>query len=220
MTSIFSKARDYTLGNIHELLDHVADTPATLKEQIRRLEAAIDQLKSEAAIQGGSVRTMNRQMGDLQASIDTKTKAVKTRLAIPGMTTQDATVRTWAAQINASQKELDQKKIDLPAQQKVVSDLDNAVAKLETKHVDAVANVRRLESASHEADAKTHAVKALEQVGSLDSIDNQSIDNIGAKIQAKKDVADEKFDRAMGSGAFAESAEQAGDVDNLLASLK
>lgn len=222
--SLFTKARAFTLGNMHELLDKAIDvnSPAVLKQYVRDLESAITQLKSEAAIQAGGVRTLNREIGDLQQSINMKKTAIQTRLKEPGVDTTDSLVRSWAAQVTNWQKELDQKRtVELPEKQKVASALDAAVAKLETKHTDMVSNVRRLESLSHTATAKSRAVDALDQAGKLSSgADSISIDNLQERVQAKADVADEKFDRAMGDEAFAESPEQKDEVDNLLSSLK
>lgn len=233
MSGIFAKARAFTLGNMHDLLDKAIDlnSPAVLKQYVRDLETAIEQLKTEAAVQAGGLRTLNREIGDLQNNITGKTAAIHVRLASlakpvndqgqAGTATMDPTVRSWGAQVVAWQKELDAKKAQLPAQQKVVTDLDGAVAKLDAKHTEAVSNVRSLESRAHMTEAKNKSVKALEQTASLtSSVDAGSIDNLQAKVAAAADVADEKFDRAMGSDAFAESAEQTQDVDAFLNTLK
>lgn len=231
MSSLFAKARAFTLGNIHELLDKTTDNPVVLKQLVRDLEAAIQQLRTEAAVQAGGLRTINREIGDLNNNITSKTAAIHIRLAsLPkpvnaegqaGTSLQDPTIRSWGAQIVAWQKELAAKQADLPAQQEAVAKLDGAVAKLDAKHTEAVSNVRSLESRSHVTAAKSHSAKVLEQVGSLSSgIDSDSIDNLSAKINAEADIADEKFDRAMGSDAFAESAQQTQDVDAFLNTLK
>lgn len=221
--TFLSKARAFTLGNLHDLLDKAVDlnSPAVLKQYVRDLETAIAQLKSEAVIAAGGVRTINREIGDLQNKITAKTTAIKGRLAIVGITTTDPSVRTWAAEVTAWQKELAQKQADLVPQQETTKGLDQAVSKLEFKHIDMVANVRRLESAVHTTSAKNHAVQAMEQASSMSAgVDGVSIDNMQARINADKDVADEKFDRAMGSEAFAESPEKAGEVDAFLSTLK
>lgn len=222
--SIFQKARAFTLGNLHELLDKAIDinSPAVLKQYVRDLETAITQIKTEAAVQAGGVRTVNREIGDLKQSIDMKTKAIKTRLAQPGIDTTDSLVRSWGLQVTNWQKELTQKEtVELPEKQKLASTLDASVAKLEAKHTEMVSNVRRLDSLAHTTAAKNKATVALEQAGKLSSgADSISIDNLQERIQAQADVADEKFDRQMNSEAYAESDEQKADVDNFLSSLK
>lgn len=222
--SLYQKARAFTLGNLHELLDKAIDvnSPAVLKQYVRDLEAAIEQLKTQAAVQAGGVRTLNREIGDLKQSIDLKTKAIKTRLTQPGIDTADATVRAWGLQVTNWQKELTQKEtVELPEKQKVASSLDAAVAKLEAKHTEMVSNVRRLSSLAETTKAKSQAASALEHAGSLSSgADSISIDNLQQRIQAQADVADEKFDRSMNSEAYAESDEQKADVDSFLASIK
>jgi len=222
--SVFQKVRAITLGNLHELLDKTIDinSPAVLKQYVRDLESAIEQLKMQAATQAGGVRTLNREIGDLKQSIDMKTKAVKTRLAQSGITTEDSMVRAWAQQITNWQKELTQKEtVELPEKQKVVQGLDSAVAKLEAKHTEMVSNVRRLSNLAETSKAKANAAEALEHAGKLSSgADSVSIDNLQTRIQAQADVADEKFDRQMQSDAYAESDEQKADVDSFLAGLK
>lgn len=222
--TLFQKARAYTLGNLHELMDKAIDTssPAVLKQYVRDLESAIEQLKTQAAVQAGGVRTLTREIGDLKQSIDMKTKAIKTRLSLAGIDTNDPEVRGWAQQVTNWQKELTQKEaIELPEKQKVAKSLDAAVAKLEAKHTEMVSNVRRLSSMAETTKAKNQAAAALEQAGSLSSgADSISIDNLQQRIQAQADVADEKFDRQMNSEAYAESDEQKADVDNFLSSLK
>ena len=222
--SIFAKARAFTLGNMHELLDKAIDinSPAVLKQYVRDLEAAIEQLKTQAAAQAGGVRTITREIGDLKQSIDMKTKAIKTRLGTAGVDTNDSLVRAWAQQVTNWQKELAQKETtELPEKQKVAASLDSAVAKLEAKHTEMVSNVRRLSSLAETSKAKNQAVSALEQAGKLSSgADSISIDNLQERIQAQADVADEKFDRQMNSEAFAESDEQKANVDDFLSKLK
>lgn len=222
--SLLGQARAFTLGNLHELMDKAIDinSPVVLKQYVRDLETAIDQLKTQAAIQAGGVRTVTREIGDLQQSIDMKTKAIKTRLAQGGIDTTDVTIRAWGLQVTNWQKDLTQKQtVELPEKQKVAASLDAAVAKLEAKHTEMVSNVRRLSSLAETTKAKSHATAALEQAGKLSSgADGVSIDNLQSRIQAQADVADEKFDRQMNSDAYAESDEQKADVDGFLASLK
>lgn len=222
--TFLSKARAFTLGNLHDLLDKAIDvnSPAVLKQYVRDLETAISQLQSEAATQAGGVRTLNREIGDLKNNIATKTASIKSRLGSPNVTSQDTVVRSWAAQVTEWQKELDQKvNQDLPAQAKVALDLDGAVSRLEIKHTAMVSQVRKLESAVHTTNAKEHAVSALKSADSLASgADGVSVDNLAAKVQRRADVADEKFDRAMNSETLEESPEQSADVDAFLNNLK
>src|SRR5579872_1375299 len=114
MTSLAQKVRTFTLGNLHELLDKVNDNPTALKQQIRDLESAMKQLENELVIQGGTVRTLNRDITTLKTKIDSRTTSIKSRMATTGP--QDSVVRSWAAEVTGLQKELTQKETtDLPA---------------------------------------------------------------------------------------------------------
>jgi phage shock protein A len=219
---MFSKVRALTLGNLHELVDKTIDlnSPAVLKQYVRDLETGIDQLKSEAVIQGGACRTLDREIASLKTRIEAKTTAIKNAMT-NGVPNTDPALRASAVEVNTWTKELEQKKTDEAEALKSKTSLDDAVYKLNSKHTEMVGAIRRLESAVHSTTAQNRAVNAMEQAGSMSAgVDGTSVDNLQAHIQEKKDIADERFDRAMHSDAFAEPEGQAGEVDALLTSLK
>lgn len=212
--SLLAKVRVVTLGTAHDLLDKVVDmnSPSVLRQYVRDIEDALTSLKAEAAISAGGIRTLTRKVGDTQASIAAKTERAKANL-----TTNQALAREFGSQVINLQKDLAQYQSDLESQQKTSQSLDIAVVRLETKHTQMVSAVRRLESMDQTSKAKEHAASALAMAGSATSVD-VSIDNIEAKMQARADVADEKFDRAMNENST-DDPTHAADVDSFLSTL-
>ena len=72
MASIFSKVRALALGNIHDLLDKAIDlnSPAVVRQYVRDLGEAKEQLADEAAAQ-------KRHEADLKAMEQEKAKVAK-----------------------------------------------------------------------------------------------------------------------------------------------
>jgi len=218
---IFQKLRVITLGNLHELLNKTIDlnSPAVLEQYIRDLEDAITSMKNEAATQAGLIRTLEREVGDLQHNIDSETDLVK-RILAGSAANKDTASRIHAANVVRMQKELPEKQAQLETQRKTSAAIDDAVAKLDAKHADMVNQARSLRRLDRETKAKEHAAGAMEAAGKIVSdIDGASIDDIKGKMQERHDVADVKFERAMDSVQVEEDPTTAGDVDALLATL-
>lgn len=216
MTGLLSKFRTLAMGKAHDLLDKEIDlnSPTMLREYVRDLEAAETNLNTDAVVAAGGVRTLTREKGDLEHKIADETAAAKTYV-----TTNPAVARIHATNAVNLQTQLVGKTQDLADQITVSANLDAAWAKLDAKHSAMLATVRRLESLDHSTKAKEHAASAI-QSASAAAGSGVSIDNIQSKMQARADVADEKFSRAMNDPGLAEDASQAADVDAFLATLK
>lgn len=217
MPSFIQKLRTITLGTAHDLLDKAIDlnSPSALRQYVRDLEDALDKLKNEAAIQAGSIRTLTREQGDLKTRI-----ASDTQLASKYLTSNPTLARVKASDAVTAQKELDSNIQQLTVQTTVSQKLDTAVAQLDNKHTEMVSNVRRLESLDRQTKAQEQAASSLTSAGkTLSGGSGISIDDLESKIQARNDVASEKFDRAMGGVATTEDPTHASAVDELLASL-
>ncbi len=222
MTGIISKIRTLTLGSIHDLLDEAIDlnSPSALRQYVRDLEAALDKMRNEAAIQAGQIRTLTREIGDLQHNIETETVLV-TKILAGNAPNKDTVARTKAATIVNWKKELTNKQDALEAQKKTSADIDSAVAKLDSKHTLMVQQVRELERIDRDSKAKEQAASSLEQAGKLvGNGSGISIDDIKGKMNARNDVASEKFERAMGAVQVEDEATASTEVDDLLQSLQ
>lgn len=221
MTSFLQKLRVVTLGSVHDLLDKTIDmnSPSALRQYTRDLEDALDRMKNEAAIQAGTVRTMEREHGDLEHQIEVK-KAAITKLLSASKDNMPARLR--ATEVVTLQSRLTALGATLMAQRLTSTNLDAATAKLEAKHADVVARVRELERIDRDSKAKESAASAMTQAGKLIASGSEiSIDDIETKMRARNDVASEKFDRAMKNTDIPnEDADKAQAVDSLLDELR
>lgn len=216
--SILAKIRVLTLGAANDLLDKAIDinSPSALRQYVRDLEDALDRLRNEAAMQAGMLRTLTREIGDLQHRIESETSVVQKLMASP---TGQALARTKATTIVAWKKELESKQEALQTQQTTSAGIDSAVAKLDAKHTLMVQQVRDLERTDRDTKAKEQAAHSLEAAGKLvGSLNGVSIDDIKGKMNARNDVANEKFARAMGTMEDDSSGDQAA-VDDFLSSI-
>jgi phage shock protein A len=219
MGQLFQKFRTLALGTAHDLLDKAIDmnSPTMLRQYVRDLEKAELDLKSEAAVAAGALRTLTREKGDIEHRIADETTAAKNAQAA-GNTVG---ARAHGLAVVTLQKDLAAKQQELADQTTTSQSLDAAVTKIDAKHTEMVSAVRRLESLDRTTKAKEKGATALASAASLTSSGSGiSIDNIEAKMRQRGDVADEKFDRAMNDPAFAENATQSADVDAFLATLK
>lgn len=218
MAGFLQKVRALTLGTAHDLLDKAIDmnSPSMLRQYVRDLEDALDKMKNEAAIQAGSVRTMDRELGDAQATLTTKTTQIKGALAV---NKQDA-ARVLGSSVVILQNRIVQMTADLAAQRKSSADTDTAVGALEQKHSEMLDRLRQLERLDQDTKIKERSSSAMEAAGKLISGgSDMSVDNIEDSMRRRNDVAQAKFDRSIGSVHVEEDPEHTQQVDDLLASL-
>lgn len=219
MTTFMSKLRTVTLGTVHDLLDKAIDmnSPSFLRQYVRDLEDALDQMRNQAAIQAGQVRTMIRELGVEQHNIDAKTKMTQSSLE-QGKTD---VARIQAADVVRMKKELDRLTTDLESQKQSSAAIDKSVELLEQKHSLMLSRLRELERLDRDSKAKEQAAAAMAGAGKLvEGGADISVDDIESKMRERNDVASEKFDRAMGSiHTPEEDVETTQAVDDLLGEL-
>lgn len=222
MATFLQKLRTVTLGTAHDLLDHAIDmnSPSALRQSIRDFEEAQAKLETETAVQEGQVRTITREIGDLEHNISSESKAITTVLAGTAAS-KEKDARAKGQQVVLWQKQLAEKQANLQTQQDVAGKLNVAVNSLSTRHGELVARLRQLESLSRETKAKEQAAGALTAAGSLmASGADIGVDDIEARLRQRHDVADAKLDRALGSVHVDEDPETASSVDDLLNKLR
>ena len=218
MTGIFGKIRTITLANIHDLLDKAIDlnSPSVLRQYVRDLEDALNQLKTEAVTAAAAVHTTNREIADLQTKIDTgKSNAAK--MKANGHTDL---AHNKAVEVVGLQSELEAKKNLLVTQTETSTKLDSVVANITSMHNQMLSKLRELETMDKSSTAQNHAADTLTAAGKLvGNGADVSVDDIESRIQAKNDVATEKLNRAMGDVNVSEDAETSAAADDLLKSL-
>lgn len=218
MAGFLQKLRTVTLGTAHDLLDKTIDlnSPSALRQYTRDLEDALSKLQNEAAAQAGAVRTLLREQGDLEHQIESA-KINTTKFLAAG--NKDA-ARAKAADVVRLQSQLQHINENLATQKELSQKLDASVAQIDAKHSDMVSRVRELERLDRQTKAMEQGARTSELAGKLMSSGvDISTDDIESKMRARNDVAQEKFDRAMGHIDTPEDPETAAAVDDMLAQL-
>lgn len=220
MSSFLSKLRTTILGSAHDLLDKAIDlnSPSAVRQYVRDLEDALDRLKTEAAVQAGQLRTLEREITELGSKIDTG-KATIVKLNAAGHTDL---ARAKATEVVRWQQVLLQKQQALETQRKMSADLDSSVQALDAKHTELVFQLRHLESLDRDSKASEASARALQAAGRLTNTgDSISVDDVTSRMVARNDVAHEKLRRAMGDIQTADAdADTTAAVDDLMESLK
>jgi phage shock protein A len=200
MTGLFQKARIAALSTAHSLLDKVIDlnSVGAVKQYVRDLENALDDLQDAAATEAGHVRTVQRdtvqlrsQMMELNQNIDF--------ILTDNNPANDTLAKPLEARLIGLEQRSGSKKEELESAQKSSQALNEAVSALQTKYQSMVEQLQRLEAMDAAAKAKERAVEAMRGAGRMASAGaSVSVDDITARIQKRSDVADAKFEQAMG----------------------
>jgi phage shock protein A len=215
-----SKVRALTLGATHDLLDATIDlnSPSAVRQMVRDVEAALDKMKSEAAIQDGQLRTSQREKGDLETKI-AAAKATITKLLASTNPKAPEVAKTTAAGVLHDQNRLGELTSLIASQQASADSMAQAVTALEAKHEQMVNRVRDLERLDRDTKAKESAAVAISNAGRVAGFaDGPSIDDLQDRMSRRNDVASARFDQSMGS--LHTETPDSSDVDALLESLK
>jgi phage shock protein A len=201
MSSLFSKARVFVLGNLHELMDAAIDlnSVASVKQYIRDLESARDGIRIQAATATGRVTTLTANIANLQKEIDENTSNIDLLLGDDDPS-NDSNAVTIQLTVDNLKSRLESNQTDLATAQQMANSMNDAVQKIVTKHGQMASQLRTLEQQAASADANEQAANAMEAVASLSNIDSSStIDNVSERIQARAATAKARLDQAFGS---------------------
>lgn len=217
--SFLNKVRTLTLGAAHDLLDKAIDlnSPSAVRQSVRDMEAAITELKSNAAIQDGNLRTQIREQSELTATVAAD-KATIAKLLTSTDATAPAIAKAKANLVIQNQKHLSDMSDSITSQQNIATQMKATVVGLEAKHDQMVSRVHELERLDRDTKAKESAASAINAAGSVaGNIDSVSVDDLADRMRRRNDVASAQFDQAAGS--INTDAPDSDDVNALLASL-
>jgi len=220
MSGIFDKARVLTLGSVNDLLDAAIDrnSPSVVRQRVRDLEGAIENLSNNNVINIGNLRRLVREKAELDAKIATDLVTI-THLQASTDPNAPLIARTKAGLVLTEKTQTATLASQIESQTKTNSDFALTLSNLEAQHDQMVARVHELESIDRDTKAKEQAAHAISAAGvALSATNNTSIDATRAKMLGRNDVANAKFDAAVGSLPSTESSSD--DIDALLASLK
>lgn len=199
MAGIFAKTRILVLSNVHKLLDKAIklDSVEAVKQYLRDVEVARDDLDDAVAGAKGGVKTVERkllrlttQANETNATIDVllcDNDPSNDSLALP----LEGRLKGIEAQIRTTEEELADARM-------TAGQLEEASVQLNTKFEFMVGQLDRLESMDRTAKAKEAAAKSMKGISQLAG-GEVSVDDVSAEIERRKDVADARFDKALGN---------------------
>lgn len=200
MASLFQKARIAALSAAHNLMDKVIDLNSigAVKQYVRDLEAGLEDLEDASAVAAGHVRTVQREADQLRSQINELNTNIDFILS-DSKPENDYLATPLEARLIGLEQRMSTKNEELEAAQKTSKALVEATAALRAKHQGMVAQIQRLEAMDIAAKAKEKAADAIQQAGRIASSGGDvSIDAVSDRIQRRADVADARFERALG----------------------
>jgi len=199
MAGLFEKARIAALSTAHSLLDKVVDLNSigAVKQYVRDLESALEDLEDASAAAAGHVRTIKREAEQLKAQIKELNQNIDFIL-MDGKPENDHLATPMEAKLIGLEQRISTKDEEIVTGQKTAQALAEAVSTLRTRYQNMVQQVQRLEAMDKAAKAKENAVSAIRQAGKITSTGSDvSIDAVADRIQRRADIADAKFEQVF-----------------------
>ena len=200
MASLFEKARIAALSAAHSLLDKVVDLNSigAVKQYVRDLENALEDLEDATAIASGHVRTLQREDEQINYQIKELNQNIDFILS-DNKPDNDYLATPLEARLIGLEQRATTKVQEIDAGQKTARALSEAASTLRTRYQNMLQQVQRLEAMDMATKAKENAAKAIKEAGKIASTGgNVSIDAVADRIQRRADVADVRFERALG----------------------
>jgi phage shock protein A len=200
MAGLFQKARVAALSAAHALLDKAIDlnSVGAVKQYVRDLENALEDLEDAAATEAGHLRTVQRDSLQIQSQIKELNQNIDFILS-DNNPANDHLAKPLEARLIGLEQRSNSKKEEMLSAQKSSQALSEAVSNLRAKYQSMVEQLQHLAAMDAAARAKEGAVQAIRSAGRITSAGGSvSVDDIAARIQRRSDVADAKFEQAMG----------------------
>lgn len=200
MASLFQKARIAALSTAHALMDKVVDLNSigAVKQYVRDLENSLEDLEDASAAAAGHVRTVQRDADQLRSQVKELNQNIDFILG-DNKPENDYLATPLEARLIGLEQRMGTQGEEITTGQKTAQALAEAVSTLQTRYQNMVQQVQRLEAMDKATKAKESAVEAIRQAGQIASTGSDvSIDAVADRIQRRADVADARFERAMG----------------------
>jgi phage shock protein A len=200
MAGLFQKARVAALSSAHGLLDKIIDlnSVGAVKQYVRDLESALEDLQDAAATEAGHLRTAQRDSLQIQSQMKELNQNIDFILS-DSNPANDYLAKPLEARLIGLEQRNNAKTEEITSTQQSSQALNEAASTLQTKYQNMVEQLQRLEAMDTAAKAKENAAQAIRNAGRMGSAGGTvSVDDISDRIQRRSDVADAKFQQAMG----------------------
>lgn len=199
MASLLEKIRIGVLAAAHDLLDQVVDlnSAGAVRQYIRDLEGAKGKMEEATAEAGADVRGLKREQSNLTARVSELNSSIDLVLSDADETNDHLAVPLEARLIGL-EADLASKTSEVESSELVYQQLTAATANVEGKLISMRSQLQRIEAMEREAAAKERAAETLNKVQDLTATGAEAtVDSVTERLERRKDVAAEKFDRAM-----------------------
>lgn len=196
-------------SNIHELLDAVIDlnSPAVIKEQVRRLERATDAIGTQVAVATGQVNVIDNEISQIEKSLATLQVRID-KILSDDDDTNDVNAVPMQVQATSLEKRLAGKKEERTTAAATAKSLRDTQVKVKAKLSALTARISELERLNKATKAKEAAANVLKNAKDLSNIDaSMSVDNFERDLRARAATADARLNEALGD------SDDAGDND-------
>lgn len=200
MAGLFQKARIAALSAAHSLMDKVVDLNSigAVKQYVRDLENALEDLQDASAAAAGQVRTVQRDSDQARSQIKELNQNIDFILG-DNKPDNDYLATPLEARLIGLEQRAASLELEIVTGQKTAQALAEAASTLQARYQNMVQQVQRLEAMDKATKAKEQAVDAIRQAGQIASTGSDvSIDAVADRIQRRADVADARFERVMG----------------------
>jgi phage shock protein A len=188
------------------------DSPAAIKQYIRDVENALEDMEDSSARASGYVRTVTREKAETDAKIEQLNRNIDLIMG-DGNVDNDHLAIVMDVELQGLETRAAELVEEVAEADEVAGKLNEAASKLRARHREMVQGLQRIEALDRSTKAKEAAANAIEKAGEVAAgVDHVSVDNVEARLRARADTADVKFERAMGS--ITESVDQQVAVAN------
>lgn len=201
MASLYDKVSALFMGNLHALVDKAIDMNSipVVKQHIRQLENARNDIASQTAIQTGRVNSLRSEIGRIEQELKVANDNIDLLLG-DSDPTNDARAVTIQLRVNGLKQKIAGRTEDLKVAEQTATAMNQALKKIKDRHKTMVDQIASLESLERQAAAKESAAKALKQVGGLANTgDGVSIDNVEQRLRDRSAAADAILNQQLDS---------------------
>ena len=212
MDSIFDKTRNLVLGNIHEFLNRARDRNSivSVKQDLRDSEANLAELESSLAEQSGEIRTLTRDLKNLNEREKTEQETIDIVLGNTDPN-DDHLAEDPQMRLDSLNVQIKDVQENLAAAQTLFSEFQRSFSVVKSRHEEGVRDLERLERLQRNVDAKQAAAKVLQRAGAIarSSSTTASVDNAARELQKNSDVADARLAQEMAKMGEATGSDEA-----------
>lgn len=200
MTGLLAKIEVGLLAKAHQLIDEVLDfnSVPVIKQYIRRLENAIEEMAEQVANSNGNLTTIGREKEKISGRVDELNHNIDAILT-DGNASNDHLAEKWEADLGDLDVALKTKGEALSIAEQTAKALEQTMQSMISRKQAMIAQINQLEAMEQTAAAKEQAAESMEAARSIAATieGGASVDNIAANIQRRSDVADARLNLAL-----------------------